>query len=127
MSQSNEQNPGVASVSDATTSISELKDCIQQFVSERDWDKFHLPKNIAMSIAIEAGELMEHFQWTNPDPPAYPLPNDSPVAQELADVFAYTLRLAHVLGIDLSQAFESKMRANRIKYPVGATYNPKSI
>lgn len=78
-----------------------------------------------MSIAIESAELMEHFQWTNPEQPLGPIGDESPVAQEIADVFAYTLRLAEVLGVDLSQALERKMKLNRIKYPIGLDFVPK--
>lgn len=111
--------------SDATVTIAQLKAVMNEFVQERSWDKFHLPKNLAMSIAIESAELMEHFQWTNPEQPLHPIGDDSPVAQELADVFAYTLRLAQVLGVDLSQALEKKMKLNRVKYPVGVEFVPK--
>jgi len=111
--------------SDATITIAQLKAVMNEFVKERSWEKFHLPKNLAMSIAIESAELMEHFQWTNPQQPLCPIGDDSPVAQELADVFAYTLRLAHVLGVDLSQALERKMELNRIKYPIGVEFVPK--
>ncbi|MEQ1827764.1 MAG: nucleotide pyrophosphohydrolase [Pirellula sp.] len=112
---------------DNTTTIAELKSVMNQFVAERDWEKFHLPKNIAMSIAIESAELMEHFQWTNPPAPVAPVGNDSPVAQEMADVLAYTLRLAEVLGIDLSQALTLKMERNRLKYPAGIEFVPKQL
>jgi dCTP diphosphatase len=112
---------------DSTATISLIKLIVERFVQERGWESFHSPKSLSMSIAIEAAELMEHFQWTNPDPPDAGLDFDSPVAQELADVLAYTLALANVLKIDLSQALESKMASNRLKYPVGAAYEPKSL
>ena len=114
-------------LTDATATIAQLKQLMNRFVEERDWQRFHTPKNLAMSIAIETAELMEHFQWTNPDCPMKPIGNESPVAQELADLFAYTLRLAEVLGVDLSNALESKMVLNRIKYPIGMNYQPKDI
>ena len=111
--------------SDANVTIAQLKAVMNEFVQERSWEKFHLPKNLAMSIAIESAELMEHFQWTNPEQPLSPIGDESPVAQEIADVFAYTLRLAHVLGVDLSQALERKMELTRIKYPIGLEFVPK--
>jgi NTP pyrophosphatase (non-canonical NTP hydrolase) len=91
---------------------------VNQFVAERDWERFHQPKNLAMSIAIEAAELMEHFQWTGIESVPDSITDDSPVAQEIADVLAYTLRMAEVLGIDLSRALELKMVRNRLKYPL---------
>lgn len=112
---------------DTTVTVHALKRLVEHFVQERDWNKFHRPKNLAMSVAIEAAELMEHFQWDNPDLPEDPLPFDSPVAQELSDVIAYCLALANVLKIDISQALDFKMKLNRIKYPVGATFQPKGI
>ncbi len=112
---------------DATATVDQLKGLVDRFVQERNWSSFHLPKNLAMSIAIEAAELMEHFQWDHPAPPAVPLSNDSPIAQELSDVIAYCLALANVLRIDVSQALEFKMARNESKYPVGAEYVPKGI
>ncbi len=114
-------------LSDSTTTIGQLKALVHRFVQERSWESFHSPKNLSMSIAIEAAELMEHFQWTNQSPPAIPISYDSAIAQELADVVAYSLALATVLGVDLSQALESKMERNKLKYPVGAEYTPKGI
>ena len=112
---------------DATATIDELKAMVDRFVQERSWNAFHLPKNLAMSVAIEAAELMEHFQWNNPETPTEPLSHDSAVAQELSDVIAYSLALANVLGIDVSQAMEFKMERNKLKYPVGKEYIPKGI
>lgn len=114
-------------LTDANATIDQLKALVRRFVEERSWGAFHSPKNLAMSIAIEAAELMEHFQWTNPESPAIPLAHDSPIAQEISDVIAYSLALANVLGIDLSRALESKMEMNCLKYPVGAEYQPKGI
>ena len=117
----------LAKLSDSTATVDQLKALVHQFVKERDWGSFHSPKNLSMSIAIEAAELMEHFQWTNPDTPALPMPHDAPIAQELSDVIAYSLAMANALGIDVSRALESKMEQNRSKYPVGAKYEPKGI
>ncbi len=114
-------------LSDSTATIDQLKALVHRFVQERSWESFHSPKNLSMSIAIEAAELMEHFQWTNQSAPDVPMAHDSPIAQELSDVVAYSLALANVLGVDLSQALESKMERNKLKYPVGAEYTPKGI
>lgn len=112
---------------DSSATMDELKTLVDQFVEERSWKSFHSPKNLAMSISIEAAELMEHFQWTDPDSASNPEDHDSLIAQELSDVLAYTLALANVLGIDLSRALESKMERNRQKYPVGVPFVPKGI
>ena len=120
-------SPTLGILTDSTATIDQLKALVHRFVQERSWESFHSPKNLSMSIAIEAAELMEHFQWTNQSPSSIPLAHDSPIAQELSDVIAYSLALATVLGIDLSRALESKMERNKLKYPVGAEYAPKGI
>ena len=114
-------------LTDSNATIDQLKGLVRSFVDDRSWGAFHSPKNLAMSIAIEAAELMEHFQWTDPNSPSIPLAHDSPVAQEISDVIAYSLALANVLGVDLSRALQSKMERNCLKYPVGAEYQPKSL
>ncbi len=92
---------------------------VQQFVDERNWRKFHNAKNLSMSMAIEAAELMEHFQWLTTDEvvDGKQLALDE-IADELADVTAYALALANTLKIDLSTALQQKMVKNRLKYPV---------
>lgn len=107
-------------MSDAETTVAQLRELVEQFVTQRDWRQFHTPKNLAMALAIEAAELMEHFQWLTPeqsralaDQPA-PL---SEVADELADVLCYVLAMANELGLDLSAAIRQKMVKNEQKYP----------
>ncbi|MBA60808.1 MAG: NTP pyrophosphohydrolase [Planctomycetaceae bacterium] len=107
-------------MNDQTTTISELAKLIADFVDERDWNQFHSPKNISMSMAIEAGELMEHFQWISMDESREVTTNPGQleaVGEELADVMCYALALANQLGIDVSDTIEKKMHKNRIKYP----------
>jgi len=100
-------------------SLSELRERLRQFAAERDWEQFHVPKNLAMSVAIEAAEIMEHFQWLTPDESAaLPEPQRSAVAHEIADVLLYLVRLADVLDIDLVEAALDKMAINAHKYPV---------
>jgi len=107
--------------SDATTTVRDLRDMVNEFVSERQWEKFHSPKNISMALAIEAAELMEHFQWcsieetraTSEDPDKL-----AAVGEELADVLCYGLAMANSLGIDVSETMRMKMQKNRAKYPV---------
>ncbi len=105
---------------DKTASIEQLKQIMDRFVSERDWEPFHDPKNLSASIAIEAAELMEHFQWLRTDELA--AVKDDPEAmvairEEIADVFAYVLSFASTMNIDLASAFAAKMERNAIKYP----------
>ncbi len=105
---------------DATTPVSQLKQTMADFTGRRKWDKYHRPKNLAMSLAIEAGELMEHFQWLDHDETDAMLQDPaekSAVADEMADVLAYLLSLANAIGVDLSAAFADKMARNERKYP----------
>ena len=91
------------------------------FVAERKWNRFHTPKNLSMALAGEAAELMEIFQWLSQAESRTVMKNSAKakaVADELADVFYYLLRLSDVLGVDLEQAFWQKMRHNQQKYPV---------
>lgn len=104
------------------TTIAALQGLVDRFAQERDWDRFHSPKNLAMSVAIEAAEIMELFQWSPGEPIEGPLANDSALAEELADVLSYLLRLASVTGIDLASALQAKMLKNAIKYPVRSDY-----
>jgi len=103
-------------MTDKSINIQQLKDLVAGFVKERDWNQFHSPKNLSMSIAIEAAELMELFQWTNATDTS-----DVPIGrlrEELADVVIYCLSLANATGIDLAEAVRDKVSANARKYPV---------
>ena len=84
---------------------------IKQFNEERDWDQFHSPENLAKSISIEAGELLECFQWNN----NY---NKEEVCEELADVFTYCLMMADKLDVDPKDIILKKLEKTRKKYPV---------
>ena len=88
-----------------------LKQKIQKFNSDRDWDQFHSPENLAKSISIEAAELLECFQWDN----NYDL---QAVSEEMADVFTYLLDLSEKLGVDLIDITDKKMDKNIEKYPI---------
>lgn len=101
----------------STTTLSEMQAWLDQFAAQRDWEKFHTPKNLAMSIAIEAAEIMELVQWQEGSEPMENTANDSPMAEEIADVLSYLLRLATVLRIDPAQALALKIKKNAIKYP----------
>ena len=117
--------------SDSDTTVSELRQLIADFVAERDWSQFHSPKNVSMALAIEAAELMEHFQWLTTEA-SRELAGDpkrlAEVSEELADVIGYSLALANELGIDVSQSIRAKMVKNAQKYPVDkyrGRYGPK--
>ena len=105
---------------DDVTTVAELTHLVREFVAERHWEPFHDPKNLAMSIAIEAAELMEQFQWLRSDQLHDATGNPDQLAQirdEVADITAYLLSFAACLGLDLSTALEEKMRKNALKYP----------
>ena len=106
--------------SDATTTVAELRKLVADFVAERDWSQFHSPKNVSMALAIEAAELMEHFQWLTTEA-SRELADDpeklAEVGEELADVIGYSFALANELGIDVSSAIRAKMVKNAQKYP----------
>jgi NTP pyrophosphatase (non-canonical NTP hydrolase) len=89
-----------------------LRDALREFADARDWNQFHSPKNLAAALAVEAAELLEHYQWseTAADP--------AKVREELADVLLYLIRLADKLDIDLAAAARDKIALNATKYPV---------
>jgi NTP pyrophosphatase (non-canonical NTP hydrolase) len=105
---------------DSTTTVAQLRQLIADFVAERDWSQFHSPKNVSMALAIEAAELMEHFQWLTTEA-SRKLADDpdkmAEVGEELADVIGYSFALANELGIDVSSAIRAKMVKNAQKYP----------
>jgi NTP pyrophosphatase (non-canonical NTP hydrolase) len=105
---------------DETTTLAELRKLVRQFVDERDWGQFHTPKNLSMSLAIEAAELMEHFQWITPEESravAHDPAARAAAGEELADVVCYALALANELGLDVASTVRDKMVKNAQKYP----------
>ncbi len=102
-----------------TGTLETLRVRLAQFAAERDWDQFHNPKNLAMAVAGEAGELVEHFQWLDFEQ-AQNLPRATrdEVALECADVLLFLLRLCDRLDIDLGAAAEKKLALNAKKYPI---------
>ena len=103
-----------------TMSIQDLQGPLRDFAAERNWEQFHTPKNLVMALAGEVGELTAIFQWLTPDESAGVLADPvraARVREEIADVFAYLLRLADVLGIDLETALIEKIAQNAAKYP----------
>ena len=97
----------------------QLNEEVNLFVEERDWGLFQTPKNLSMALIVEAAELVEHFQWMRPEE-SDSLTNNKKkkVAEELADILIYTVRLADRLGVDLEQSAKDKLTKNRRKYPV---------
>ncbi len=108
-------------MADEQTTVRELREMVRQFVDARDWRQFHSPKNLSMAMAIEAAELMEHFQWITPEASRQVGENVDElgaVAEELSDVICYALAIANELDIDVSRAMSNKMKKNEAKYPV---------
>lgn len=92
---------------------------MRDFVAERDWDQFHSPKNLVMALSVEAAELVEHFQWLSEDESAsLPAAKLSEVADEIADIQIYLVRIADKLGIDILESAGRKLVKNAEKYPV---------
>lgn len=103
------------------TSLEALRERVACFVEERDWKQFHAPKNLASALVVEAGELLEHFQWLTEAQSrtlAQPGAAKDAVAAEMADVLLYLVQLADELQVDLLEAAGRKMVANAAKYPV---------
>lgn len=111
-------------MNDQQTTIADLRAVVDEFVAERQWQRYHTPKNLVMSLSVEVAELMEHFQWRTPEE-ASDVASDpellGEVGHEMADVACYLLALSSSLGIDLSDAIERKMVLNRKKYPAEAS------
>jgi len=99
---------------DAKMTVSELRMAVHRFNDARDWHQFHTPKNVAASIAIEAAELLEHFQWVED----LPSTRKNAVLEELADVVIYCLTLVNALDVDLTTTVMAKLARNAAKYPV---------
>jgi dCTP diphosphatase len=99
--------------------LDSLKKRIERFAQERDWEKFHTPKNLTMALAVEAAELMEIFQWLGGEAGMDGLSKKKRVAveHEVADVFIYLLRFCSVAEIDLLAVAETKLKHNAKKYP----------
>lgn len=99
--------------------LEELKKRIIEFRDERDWGQFHTPKNLAISLSLEASEVLEHFQWkTEGETVEYLKTNKENLADELGDVFNYLLLLAERADINILEAAENKLKKNSEKYPV---------
>ena len=101
------------------TELESLREQLRDFAAVRDWGQFHSPKNLAMALSVEAGELLEIFQWLTEEQSRNPAPEVLVAAgDEVADVLLYLIRLSDTLGIDLIAGAKRKLVANSEKYPV---------
>jgi NTP pyrophosphatase (non-canonical NTP hydrolase) len=102
----------------ASPDVAQLQRRVREFARARDWERFHTPKNLAMALVAEAGELVEQFQWLTPDESVL-LSEDRRLAveDEVADVLIYLVRLADVLGIDILSAASAKVERNEQRFP----------
>lgn len=99
--------------------VERLQQLLIEFRKARDWEQFHNPKDVAISLALEAAEVLEHFQWKSPEEiKEYIKKNKDDIGEELADVFNWVLLLAHDLDIDIIKASDDKIAKNALKYPV---------
>lgn len=99
--------------------LEQLADAVREFGRERDWHRYHDPKNLTAALIVEAAELLEPFQWLTPEQSLnLPAAKREAVRQEMADVLIYLVSLANCLDIDLLQAAEAKLAINAAKYPV---------
>ena len=108
-------------MADQTTVVADLREAMARFVAEREWEQFHSPKNLAMALAVEAAELMEHFLWIDNDASRAEMRDPAKreqVADEIADVSCLIFALCNALELDLSDAVRRKMAKNVLKYPV---------
>lgn len=104
---------------ESVDSLCELALQLEQFAKEREWQQFHSPKNLASALVVEAGELLEHFQWlTEQQSRELPQEKLDAVAGELADVLLYLVQLSAALHVDLVEAAHDKLRLNGLRYPV---------
>lgn len=105
---------------DNNTTLAELKTLVAEFIAARQWEKYHTSKNLAMSIAIESAELMEHFQWLEPEEVQKLLADPetrAEIGDELADVLIYAISFAIQADLDISEIVQKKMSRNEIRFP----------
>lgn len=103
----------------STLDLNSITDRLRQFARERDWEKFHSPKNLAMALSVETAELLEIFQWLSEEQSRQLSPESlEKVREEVADILLYLIRLSDQLNIDLAVAADKKIVSNSRKYPV---------
>jgi NTP pyrophosphatase (non-canonical NTP hydrolase) len=104
--------------------LRDLQQQLRRFAEQRNWERFHSPKNLSMALSVEAAELLEHFQWlTEEQSASLGSPERDEVAAEIADIQIYLAMLADKLGIDIESAVSAKLKSNAVKYPA-ATGHP---
>jgi dCTP diphosphatase len=109
-------------LTNATSTIADAATLVRDFSRERDWEQFHHPKDLGLALAIETGEVLEHFRFLTNDEIRNNLADPErrgALGHELADVFWSLLRLAEVSGVDLAASLDEKVRLAALKYPVG--------
>lgn len=107
-----------------SSDIQDLTKLIIDFCDARNWKQFHSPKDLALSLTLEAAELLEHFQWKNErEVKEYVKNNKKEIGDELADLFYWVLLTSYYLKIDLGEALKQKMKENDAKYPVDKSKN----
>jgi NTP pyrophosphatase (non-canonical NTP hydrolase) len=106
---------------DKTTTICDLKECVSTFIDDREWNSYHQPKDLAISISLEAAELLEIFQWLSENEIREQVKQPKlldKIRKELADILIYSISFANILDIDISQSILNKITENEKKYPV---------
>lgn len=99
--------------------LDRIRQKLIQFRKDRDWEQFHKPKDLALSLVLEVAEVLEHFQWKSDEEiKEYTKVNKDEIGKELADVFNWVLLLSHDLNIDILEAAENKIEENNARYPV---------
>ncbi len=116
-----EDNNNAPRKADKTYTLMEARKKVEYFIKEREWEKYHNPKDIALAMSIEVGELLEHFRFKSIEEISDYLndgSNKKEVSYEIADIFFFLLSLVNSIGLDLSEAFEDKLKISAEKYPV---------
>ena len=104
--------------------IEKIKQIINKFAEDRNWDQFHTPKNLSLALSVEASELVEIFQWLkDEESKILDEKNLQSVREELADILIYLIRIAHKLDIDLQNSVLEKIKINETKYPIELSKN----
>lgn len=105
--------------------IDGIKKRLTKFAEDRDWHQYHTPKNLAISLAVEAGELLEIFQWL-PERPPYDETVHKKASEEVADILIYTIMFSRKMNIDIEKAVVKKIDVNEKKYPVEKAFSHRS-
>lgn len=104
--------------------IAEIQSAVNKFRDDRNWKQFHTPKDLAISVSLEAAELLEIFQWSGTD--LFVKEKKAKVEEELADILIYCFLMADATGVDVGEIIAKKLKANNEKYPVAEAYGNKA-